>query len=256
MRAAHALSALLMLCVIVAAPPHARVSAQHETAADLLDGERAFRNNCANCHGPDGNLIAGIDLLRGQFRRQMTDDEISRIIINGIPNTPMPGTKMTAEQASKLVAYLRSSAATKKPAALAGDVTRGKALYDGKGACAGCHRVDGNGSRVGPDLSRIGQARRANEIEQALVEPAADVQPTNRYYRVVTRDGTTVTGRLLNHDTYTVQMLDSKEQLRSFVKADLREHGFTGSPMPSYRGRLSAQEIADVVSYLVSLKAR
>jgi len=40
----------------------AALAAQHETAADLLDGERAFRNNCANCHGPDGDQIAGIDL--------------------------------------------------------------------------------------------------------------------------------------------------------------------------------------------------
>jgi mono/diheme cytochrome c family protein len=51
-----------------------------------------------------------------------------------------------------------------------------------------------------------------------------------------------------------VQLLDTKEQLRSFVKADLREHGFAETPMPSFRGRLSAQEIADVVSYLVSLR--
>jgi mono/diheme cytochrome c family protein len=49
-------------------------------------------------------------------------------------------------------------------------------------------------------------------------------------------------------------MLDSKGQLRSFVKADLREHGFAPTPMPSYQGRLNSQETADVVSYLVSLK--
>jgi hypothetical protein len=44
--------------------------------------------------------------------------------------------------------------------------------------------------------------------------------------------------------------------LRSFVKSDLREHGFAESPMPSYRGTLTPQELADVVSYLVSLKGR
>jgi putative heme-binding domain-containing protein len=109
---------------------------------------------------------------------------------------------------------------------------------------------------VGPDLSQIGRQRRAAEIEQSLVDPASDVQPSNRFYRVVLKDGTTVTGRLLSHDTFTVQLIDMKEQLRSFVKTDLREHGFAPTPMPSYRGRLSAQEIADVVSYLLSLKGR
>jgi hypothetical protein len=49
-------------------------------------------------------------------------------------------------------------------------------------------------------------------------------------------------------------MIDSKEQLRSFVKADLREHGFAETTMPSSRGRLTAQEIADVVAYLTTLR--
>jgi hypothetical protein len=70
------------------------------------------------------------------------------------------------------------------------------------------------------------------------------------------RDGTALTGRLLSHDTFTVQLLDTNQQLRSFVKGELREHGFAESPMPSYRGRLTPQELADVVSYLVSLKGR
>ena len=243
----------LALLLVGSATPRS-VFAQHETAADLLDGERAYRNTCANCHGPDGNLIPGIDFSRGQLRRQYTDEELVRIIRTGIPNTPMPATSMTPEQAAKIVAYLRSWSATTRTA-VAGDAVRGKALYDGKGSCGSCHRVNGAGSRVGPDLSRIGQARRATEIERSLVDPAADVEPTNRFYRVVLRDGTAITGRLLSHDTFTVQIIDTKEQLRSFVKSDLREHGFADSPMPSYRGKLSPQEIADVVSYLASLKA-
>lgn len=243
-----------LLVSLVAALSAPAALAQHETAADLLDGERAFRSSCANCHGPDGDLIPNIDLGRGQFRRPLSDDELVRIIRTGIPNTPMPPTNMTVEQASKIVAYLRSVAAAKKTSTVAGDAPRGKTIFEGKGGCTGCHRVNGAGSRVGPDLSRIGQARRAVEIERSLLDPAADVQPANRFYRVVLKDGTTVTGRLLSHDTFTVQMLDAKEQLRSFVKADLREHGFAPTPMPSYAGRLSAQEVADVVSYLASLR--
>jgi putative heme-binding domain-containing protein len=246
--------AALLLACIVATPAQPVVLAQHETAADLLDGERAFRNNCANCHGPDGDLIAGIDLGRGQFRRPLTDEDLVRIIRTGIPNTPMPATKMTAEQASQIVAYLRSLAAAKRSSTAVGDPARGKAIFEGTGGCTGCHRVNGSGSRVGPDLSRIGAVRRSADLERSLLDPAATVEPANRFYRVVTNDGTTVTGRLLSHDTFTVQMLDMKEQLRSFVKADVREHGFVSTPMPSYRERLSAQELVDVVSYLVSLR--
>jgi len=232
------------------------LSAQHATAFDIEDGGRAFRNTCANCHGPDGDQIAGIDLGRGQFRRPLTDQELVGIIRKGIPNTPMPATNVSEAQAVKIVAYLRSAAESRKSVAVAGDAARGKMIFDGKGDCSTCHRVNGVGSRQGPDLSRVGQLRRTIELEQSLLDPAAEVLPANRFYHVTTKDGVAVTGRLLNHDTFTVQILDAKEQLRSFVKTDLKDYGFAPTPMPSYKGRLNPQETADVVSYLVSLKGR
>ena len=80
------------------------------------------------------------------------------------------------------------------------------------------------------------------------------MQPENRFYKVSPSNGEPVTGRLLNRDTFTVQLIDTDERLRSFRVADLRDHGFDESPMPSVRGELSPQEIVDVVSYLSSLR--
>jgi cytochrome c oxidase cbb3-type subunit III len=229
---------------------------QHETAADIEDGGRVFRTSCANCHGQDGDQVPGLDLGRGQFKRAQTDQDLIAIIQKGIPNTAMPATNFSTEQAARVVAYLRSVAASKRGGSVTGDAARGKAVFDGKGGCTSCHRVGVAGSRVGPDLSGIGLARRAVELEQSILDPEADVQVTNRTYRVVARDGAVTTGRLLNIDSFSVQLLDSKEQLRSFLKSDLREHGFAPSPMPSYRTRLTTQEVADLVSYLVTLKER
>jgi putative heme-binding domain-containing protein len=243
---------VVLVCVLATVP----AGAQHETAFDIEDGSRAFRNACQNCHGPDGDEIAGIDLGRGQFKTASTDADLVRVIRNGVPGTAMPRINMSEEQAARIVAYLRSVAASKRSVTAVGDATRGRALFEGKGKCQTCHRVDGAGGGLGPELSRIGQVRRAVELEQSILDPGAEVLPTNRFYRAVTRDGATVTGRLLNHDTFSVQILDSKERLRSFAKADLREHGFVPTPMPPATGVLSAQEVADVVSYLVSLKAR
>jgi len=223
----------------------------------IADGARVFQNTCSNCHGPDGNEIPGIDLGRGRFRRPMTDQDLMQIIRTGIPGTAMPATNLSEEQAAHVVAYLRSTAATAPTSSAAGDAARGKAVFAGKGACASCHRVNGVGSRLGPDLSDIGQQRRSVDLERSLVDPDAEVLGTNRFYHVTTKDGVTTTGRLLNLDTFTIQMIDAKERLRSFIKADLREHGFAEkSGMPSYKGTLSAQELADVVSYLASLKGR
>ena len=223
------------------------------TPADIEDGQRLFISSCANCHGPDGDAIPGVDVGHGQFRRASSDSELADIIRRGIPGTAMPPANYSNTQATQIVAYLRSLAVL--PEKIAGDDGRGRIVFEGKGQCLDCHGVNGQGSRVGPDLSDIGQVRRASELERAIVEPGEDVRPQNRTVRVVTRDGTTVTGRLLNHDTFTVLMLDSQEQLRSFLKSSLREVTFIKtSSKPSYRNRLSTQEVADVAAYLMSLK--
>jgi putative heme-binding domain-containing protein len=137
-----------------------------------------------------------------------------------------------------------------------GDARRGRVLFEGKGQCRDCHAVRGEGSRVGPDLTRIGALRRAGELERSLLDPAAEVQPENRFYQVQPKSGGTVVGRLLNRDTFTVQLIDLDERLRSFQIADLRAHGFDDTPMPPARDTLSTEEIADVVSYLSSLRGQ
>jgi putative heme-binding domain-containing protein len=169
----------------------------------------------------------------------------------------MPSNNISEINAGNIVAYLRSIATEKRTTSVAGDAARGKAIFEGKGNCTSCHRVRGNGSRIGPDLTDVGGLRRAIELEKSIVDPGAVIQPNQRFVRVVTRDGVTITGRLLNHDRFTVQLLDAQEQLRSFQKANLREHAFVdSSPMPSYRDKLSPEELADVVSYMVSLKGQ
>lgn len=250
--AAPTIARLFLFCLLPAAAP---VLAQHETGADVFSGEQAFQNVCANCHGKAGNQIANVDLGHGMFRKPYTDAELTDIVLKGIPGTPMPATpNMTREQAVQIVAYLRSRALA-EDAGAGGDATRGRAIFTGKGQCASCHRVNGEGSRLGPDLSRIGALRTSDQIATSLLDPDREVQPNNRTVTVVTRDGRRYTGRLLNHDAFSVQLLDGDEQLRSFPKADLREQRFVPSPMPSTRGVLDEQEHADVVQYLVSLRA-
>ena len=257
MRVLRLCTLALFAALLAALIPVIDAAAQHETAQDIEDGSRAFRNTCANCHGPDGDQVSGIDLGRNIFRRAKTDQDLVQIIRTGVPGTGMPASDMSVAQAEQIVAYLHSVAATKRSVSAVGSPDRGKALFDGKGACRSCHRVDGAGARLGPDLSNVGQLRRSVELETSLVDPSKEIFYTNRPYRVVTKDGTTINGRLMNLDTFNVLIIDSKEQLRSFDKTNLRDYGFVDqSPMPSYKDKLSSQELADLVSYLVSLKGK
>jgi putative heme-binding domain-containing protein len=89
-------------------------------------------------------------------------------------------------------------------------------------------------------------------MTRSLLDPNADVAVEHRYVRLTMKDGQTVWGKLLNLDTFAVQIFDSSEHLASVPREDVREMTMA-SPMPSYRDRLTPQELADVVAYLMTL---
>ena len=135
-----------------------------------------------------------------------------------------------------------------------GTAVDGTALLESS-KCFDCHRIGERGSRVGPDLSDIGGRRSADQLRQAILKPDSDVLPQHRFVRVVTSDGTAASGRLLNQDAFSIQMMTMDERLKSYAKSSLREQTILDQGlMPSYEGKLNAQQIADIVSYLGSLK--
>ena len=225
------------------------------SASDIDAGKQLYRVNCTHCHGPNGEGVSGVDLGHGTFKRASTDNELVAIMEQGIIGTPMPPANLSDSQAQQIVAYLRSlAAASDTSSASKADLAHGKALFEKQG-CMNCHRVRGQGSRVGPDLTNIGARRKREDIEHSIVDPNAEILPENRYVRVVTRDGATITGRILNEDSFSLQLIDSKEKLRSLQKSDLSKYEFLkSSSMPSYREKLTGAELSDLVGYLVSWK--
>lgn len=246
----------LVACLLMIAG--AAAAAQHLTRpADLDDGARMYRSSCALCHGLDGTRVSGVNLGSGQFRRASSDDDLVRIIRTGIPGTAMPSNTFTDQEAASLVAFLRAmpTLSGSVPLTASSDVKRGQALVEGKGQCLTCHKIGPGGNKSGPDLSGIGRLRKADELALSIVEPDAEVLYSYRTFRGTTRSGSTSTGRVLNEDAFTVQIVDGNGQLVSLTKSDLRQYEFLKqSPMPSYRKTFTADELSDVVAYLVSLR--
>jgi putative heme-binding domain-containing protein len=249
-----------LLAVILAPVPAAAqaVSQDHPGQYDRMDienGSRVYAAQCAQCHGPTGDIIAGVDLRRGLFRTAVTDEDLVRVIGTGVPGKGMPAFKLQPPEVSGIVAFIRAGFDVAGTAVKVGHAGRGAQLFDGKGGCNACHRVAGRGPRLAPDLTEIGLVRSPSALQRTLLDPTAAMLPINRPVRVVTRDGRTIKGRRLNEDTYSVQLIDEQERLVSIAKSDVKQLEVgTTSPMPSYRERLSTDELADVIAYLLSLK--
>jgi putative heme-binding domain-containing protein len=197
-----------------------------------------------------------VNLRSGRFKNASTDRELSNVIRDGVAGTAMAPNAYSDSELTALVSYLRNFGSfdlgsSAKP----GDPERGRQLFQGKGDCGSCHRVNGVGPRMAPDLSNIGAIRTAGTLQRYLLDPTDAMLPINRPVRVVKRDGTVIVGRRVNEDTHTVQLIDSHERLVSLDKSQLREYSIGAkATMPSYADVFDEDERADLVAYLLSLK--
>jgi putative heme-binding domain-containing protein len=103
-------------------------------------------------------------------------------------------------------------------------------------------------------LSEIGEIRRPADLEQSLLDPAAVVASQNRIVTIAMRDGKTIRGRILNQDTQSIQVLGPDEKPMSIARPAIQNVVDEKSSMPSVKDKLDARELADLVSYLVTLK--
>jgi cytochrome c oxidase cbb3-type subunit III len=226
--------------------------------ADLARGERLFQVHCARCHGAKGEGSRGPALARAKLPRAPDDTALLKVITDGIRGTEMPGAgAMSDHEMRQTAAYVRSLGKLPvKP--VPGDPAHGVEIYRGKGNCASCHSISGEGGVAGPDLTTIGASRSASHLRESIVDPQAAVPEDYLLVTVVPKNGPSLTGLRVNEDSFSIQVRDSAGRSYSFWKSDVtnidRQRG--KSPMPSFKGQLSDGELTDLVAYLASLKER
>jgi len=239
-------------------------------------GEYQFRLNCAFCHGLGARGGGrGPDLTRAQKRHGNSDAEIFHNIHGGIPGTAMPaatnggiGVGMSDEEIWQVVTYLRS-AQVKAPAQPAGNAEHAKELFNGGAGCSTCHMIQGKGGRFGPDLTTAGASRSteylvesvrnpSRRLAQGIFEAMKEFPQEYESVSVVTAEGTKLSGVILNEDQFTLQMLDTREQLHLFQKDKLRSfEKRRESAMPAYDQKaLSDKDLQDLIAYLQSVGAQ
>jgi cytochrome c oxidase cbb3-type subunit III len=246
---------LFLLCTVIAAQQPEIPHNPRTSAADVAAGAKTFRSHCSACHGLNGEGGRGPNLSGGRFYHGSSDGDLLRNISEGIPGTDMPGLFYSADRIWQVIAYIRSldSGGSEQPA---GDATRGGILFQAKG-CFQCHRVSGEGGRLGPDLTVIGRSRSVDYLRRSIINPNADVPPRYWVVACVDKNGRRYEGFKMNEDTYSVEFIDMQGELHALMKSDLDDYRVEKiSKMPSFKDSLSAGELDDLVAYLYSLWQR
>ncbi|MFO0953897.1 MAG: HEAT repeat domain-containing protein [Isosphaeraceae bacterium] len=118
--------------------------------------------------------------------------------------------------------------------------------------CYRCHQVDGHGGNVGPDLTATGPTQTLERLIESVVNPSKEVAPQFAAHAVALKDGTTVTGNLVE-STEAAHVYGDAEGKRIPVKpADIEEdRPLTTSIMPEdLPGLMTPQEFRDLVAFL------
>jgi cytochrome c oxidase cbb3-type subunit 3 len=248
---------LIFLAPALAHPQqHAQNSPAH--SAQRQNARQIFATTCAACHGLDGmggerapNIITNPQVQR------LSASEMFSVISGGVPGTGMPAFQRLGKPAiTSLVVYVKSLQGKNQTARLPGDPKSGEALFFGNAQCSTCHMASGRGGFIAPELTAYGQTHGAEQIKSAIVNPAArnSVKPI---VTAATTNGELYHGIIRNEDNFSLQLQSEDGAFHFLSKADLKsiERG-QDSIMPSdYSSRLSAAQLNDIVSYLLSLRS-
>lgn len=226
----------------------------YTSAADLELGRKLYTGRCGHCHGLDGEGGRGSVLNTGRFRHGGSDRELFQVIRNGIPNTEMPGAFNIPElEIWRMVAYVQRLGRHGASDPVTGDAGAGAVVYQ-KTSCAACHSIDGKGGFLGQDLTDVGAKRAVRHLRESVVNPDADIALDYRSVVVTTTTGQGISGIHLNEDEYSIHLRDMSGNLRSFMKAELKDVKLPRkSLMPGYAS-LSTTELENLVAYLSSLR--
>jgi putative heme-binding domain-containing protein len=290
-----ALIALLLFCASNLRPSGAATSTGQQEAKlkdpqFIAEGSKLFGPTCGNayCHGT-GGAGGGAPRLRG---KGLESSYLFKSISNGIPGTAMPSfkTELSEEQVWKLIAFIMADAdasvvarpeatavdnrstqitVRQAPAASAGagsmmgNVQEGKALFFDSArpkSCHYCHSMEGQGTSIGPDLSKIGD-RPARQLFSSIILPHQIKDPRYATVTLRLRNGESVTGVKKEEDDESIRVFDTTELpavLRTVQKVDvIKSEAASESIMPKdYASTYTVKQLLDLVTFLKSSESK
>ncbi|HUG91284.1 MAG TPA: c-type cytochrome, partial [Planctomycetaceae bacterium] len=130
-----------------------------------------------------------------------------------------------------------------------GDASRGKSVFTK--ACATCHRFDGTGHEVGPDLAALTD-KSPQALLVSILDPNRAVESKYVNYVAVTHEGRQHSGLLAAETGNSITLVGPENKRVELLRRDLEELASTSkSTMPEGLEKdLSPQDVADVIAYM------
>lgn len=130
-----------------------------------------------------------------------------------------------------------------------GDAVHGKEVF--ANACAKCHRYNGEGSNIGPDLTGMA-VHPKEELLTHILDPSRSVEGTYRTYTVATLDGRVLTGLLASETRTSIELIDTDAKTQVLQRADIEELRVSDkSLMPEgFESQLKTKDLTDLLEFL------
>jgi quinoprotein glucose dehydrogenase len=140
-----------------------------------------------------------------------------------------------------------------------GDAENGRRLflYKSEVYCLRCHKVEGQGGEVGPDLTGIGSRQQREYLLESIVLPNKQIAKGFETVVLMLKNGKSVVGVLKTEDAKEVRLMTAEGNLVVVPKSQIDERQTGKSAMPDdVAKQLSKSDLRDLVEFLASLKQK
>jgi quinoprotein glucose dehydrogenase len=138
-----------------------------------------------------------------------------------------------------------------------GDADAGRRIffYKSEVTCLKCHKVNGEGGEVGPEMKGIGSKQNREYLLESIIYPNKQIAKGYETVVITTTKGVPISGILKAEDDKEVKLMTAEGKLITVPKNQIDERTTGKSAMPEdVIKHLSKAELRDLVEFLASLK--
>jgi putative membrane-bound dehydrogenase-like protein len=205
-----------------------------------------------------------------EIGRQFLDGRLSADLVSAVSEALRKHARSDAAAAEMLADVMKrglkignspaEAARIRELVATKGDPERGRGIYlnNKKLACVTCHRMEGVGGSVGPDLTRLWDTQSVEKIVESIVEPSREIKEGYQAYVATTKKGQVFTGLKVSQTADAVVLRDATGKDVRLALADLDDMSPSKvSLMPEDAvGQLTYDQFIDLIAFLKDRKAQ